>query len=206
MNKKIVLVGYGGHAFVAADILLATGFDIIGYCDNVEKEFNPFNLNYLGSEKDFFAKESNATLYGAFVAIGDNYLRRIITESLVALNVSIVNAIHPKAIISSHVKLGIGIFVAAKVVVNACSAIGDGVICNTSSSIDHECTIGNFTHVAPGVILCGNVAIGNHCLIGANTTIIPGKKISNDIIIGAGSVVISNIENKGIYSGSPIKL
>ena len=45
----MILVGYSGHAFVAAGILQAAGKKITGYCDLEEKSFNPYQLKYFGT-------------------------------------------------------------------------------------------------------------------------------------------------------------
>src|SRR6185436_2983962 len=80
-----------------------------------------------------------------------------------------INAIHPSAVISASVKMGEGIMIAANATLNPLVQLGKGVICNTSTSIDHECIIGDFSHIAPGAVLCGNVSIGNGTFIGANS-------------------------------------
>ena len=42
-------------------------------------------------------------------------------------------------------------------------------------------------------------------MIGANSVIKEGIEIGDDITIGAGSVVVNDIKNPGIYIGSPCK-
>jgi hypothetical protein len=46
----MILIGYSGHAFVVYGILHAAGKKVTGYCDVVEKNYNPFNLPYYGTE------------------------------------------------------------------------------------------------------------------------------------------------------------
>ncbi len=206
MSKEIVLVGYSGHSFVIADILLAAKLSIAGYCENEIKSKNPFALKYLESENVFFSFKENSTTYDAFVCIGDSFIRQRIFKNLINIGVNIINAIHPRSVVGNHVTFGKGIMVAGNATINPGCYIGDGVICNTSCSIDHECIIGDFSHIAPGAVLCGNVTIGKNCFIGANATIIPGKKINDRITVGAGSVVTSDLIEPGIYVGSPAKL
>jgi len=206
MNKPTILVGYGGHGLVAADIFFESGDLIKGYCDNEEKTSNPSSIPYLGKEREFFSEANNCNSYAAFIAIGDASVRRKVFEFLEKQRVSIINAIHPKSVLSKKAHLGRGVFIAANAVINAMCSIGNGVICHPSCSIDHECTIGDFTHICPGTILCGNVTIGKNSFIGANSTVIPGKTIGDNIIVGAGSTVISNLSSPGVYAGSPARL
>ena len=205
MSREIILVGYGGHGFVAADILQAAQMTLSGYCDNEEKSYNPFAIKYRGSEATFFSISENIAGFDAFVSVGNGALRKKIFSFLLAKKVNIINAFHPLSVIGQHVLLGNGIFVAANATINTCCNIGHGVICNTSSTIDHECNIGEFSHICPGAVLCGNVTVGKNCFIGANSTIIPGKKIYDNIVVGAGSVVINDLTEPGLYVGTPAK-
>jgi UDP-3-O-[3-hydroxymyristoyl] glucosamine N-acyltransferase len=60
--------------------------------------------------------------------------------------------IHPKAVVAKDVEIGEGVFVAAGSVINPGTRIGRNAIINTSSSVDHDCEIGDFVHVAPGLL------------------------------------------------------
>jgi len=46
--------------------------------------------------------------------------------------------------------------------------------------------------------------IGNNVSIGSNATILP-VNICDNVVIGAGSVVIKDIDESGIYAGNPAK-
>jgi acetyltransferase-like isoleucine patch superfamily enzyme len=83
--------------------------------------------------------------------------------------------------------------------------IGNGVICNTSSVVEHECFLGNFSHLAPGAILCGNVQVGENSFIGAGSVVRPGIRIGRNVIIGAGSVVVKDIPDFGKVAGNPAR-
>jgi PglD N-terminal domain len=70
----MILIGYSGHAFVVYGIFTASGKEVTGYCDVAEKEYNPFNLPYFGSENSETALKA-LKQNGFFIAIGDNQLR-----------------------------------------------------------------------------------------------------------------------------------
>lgn len=199
-TKKIAIVGYSGHAYVVIDIFQCAGRLVTGYCDLEEKGSNPYKLNYLGKEGDAIDKLKE---FDFFVGIGENNIREKIHTQLRQQLGDPVNAIHPGAIVSSSIKMGNGIMVAANVTVNPLVEIGDGVICNTSSSIDHECIIGDFSHIAPGAVLCGNVIIGKGSYVGANSVIRQGICVGSNVIIGAGSVVVKDIADNTTVIGNP---
>jgi acetyltransferase-like isoleucine patch superfamily enzyme len=52
----------------------------------------------------------------------------------------------------------------------------------------------------------GPITIGNNVWIGINVTIVGPSTIGENVIIGANSLVLGNLENNGVYGGSPAKL
>jgi acetyltransferase-like isoleucine patch superfamily enzyme len=76
---------------------------------------------------------------------------------------------------------------------------------NTSSTIDHECEIGNGVHIMGGVSIAGRVKIGDYVTIGTNATIFPDLEISEGAFIGAGAVVRKNVKKNEIVVGNPSK-
>lgn len=203
-NKPVAIIGYSGHGLVAADIFLCAGRKVLAYCDEEEKKHNPFSLQYLGNEKN----AGTITLlkrYEYFISVGDNKIREKIYKQLSKQLGKSLNAIHPSAIISPSAKLADGIFVAANATINPFAQIGIGAICNTACSIDHECVVEDFVHIAPGAILCGNVKIGEKTFIGAGAVIRQGIIIGKNVMIGAGCVVIKNIPDNVTIVGNPQK-
>ena len=148
-------------------------------------------------------KTSDAiTLCGdKIVAIGDARIRKDIQNKLS----NVVTLIHPQAIISRRVEIGMGSVVMAGAVINSDTIIGKGVIVNTGASIDHDCCIGDFCHISVGAHVAGTVSIGNSSWIGAGATVINNVNICSECMIGAGTVVINNIEESGTYIGVPAK-
>ncbi len=200
--KNIVLVGYSGHAYLAADILYSQGLIVDGYTEQEEKNENPYNISYLGNEANSEVLESLKD-YDYFVALGDNKLRRKISESLIAILGKPINVIHNLSIVSNKAHLESGILVGPGTILNSKVFIGEGVILNSGSIIEHECTVGNYTHIAPGAVLCGNVCIGENTFIGAGSIILPGITVGNNVIVGAGTVVTRNIGDNLKVVGNP---
>ena len=84
--------------------------------------------------------------------------------------------------------------------------IGQGCIINTASSVDHDCVLGDFVHVAVGAHLCGTVTIGNATWIGAGATVSNNVNICGECTIGAGAVVVKDITEPGTYIGVPARI
>lgn len=202
LKKPVAIVGYSGHSYVIIDILLNAGRLVTAYCDQEEKASNPYHLQYLGKESEVIDRLKK---FDFFACIGHNGIREKVHTQLSQYLGNPINAIHPSAVISASVRMGDGIMIAANATLNPLVELGRGVICNTSTSIDHECIIGDFTHIAPGAVLCGNVIVGRSSFIGANSVIRQGIHIGDNVVIGAGSVVIKDVPDNTTVIGNPAK-
>lgn len=202
LDKKVILIGYSGHAYVVADIAIENQYDIIGYTEKSRAQNNPFNLNYAGYEReiDFF---ENKKEIGFIIGIGDNLIREKIYNLITSKNGEVNTLISNTASISHYAKIESGTFINRNVTINALAKIGKNVILNTACVIEHECEISDSVHIAPGVILAGNVFVGERSFIGANSVVKQGVQIGKDVIIGAGSVVISDVPDGKKIVGNP---
>ena len=204
--KEVIIIGYSGHALVVCGILEAWGYKVIGYCDNEEKKFNPFSLNYFGKET---SASGLAALeqHNYFISIGNNNTRKNIYTQLEAKNLLPVNALHPSAVIDYTADIAAhGVMISSNVSINALAKIGPGAICNTHSVIEHQCGVGSFAHIAPGAILCGNVTVGESSFVGAGSVIRENITIGKNVIIGAGSVVVKDIPDNVKAMGNPARI
>lgn len=83
--------------------------------------------------------------------------------------------------------------------------MGKGVIINTAAIVEHECKIGDYSHIAPNATLCGNVTIGSGVFFGAGAVARQGICIGNNSTVGAGSVVTKDIPPNEIWAGNPAR-
>ena len=202
MNKKLLIIGAGGHGRVVADIASRTGqYESIAFLDD-EVPNTPLLYPYLG---DCTKADHLFSDYELFVAIGNGNVRRRMLEHYSALGANIATLIAPDAVIAADVKVDEGTVIMPGAIINTGTSIGKGVIVNTASSIDHDCLVEEYCHVAVGAHLCGTVHIEPWTWIGAGATVINNIRICQGCIIGAGAVVIKNIESIGTYVGIPAK-
>lgn len=201
-DRKVILIGYSGHAFVVAETALENGIKIIGYSDKERSDFDPYNLSYLGFEKndDFVGWHREVSF---ILGIGDNRLRQNIAILIESKGKTVETIIHETAHISKNVVLGSGSFINKNVVVNSLAVIGKNVILNTCCVIEHECVLADAVHIAPGAVLAGNVKVGERSFVGANAVIKQGVVLGKDVVIGAGTVVITNIPDGKRVVGNP---
>ena len=200
--KDLIIIGAGGHGRVIADIAQKLGvYNTIAFLDDGEVK-ESMGLPIIGKTTDI---EKYVKTADVFVAIGNSQVRGDFIERLLSLGTNIPTLIHPSAVIGACVDIGVGTAVMAGAVINPCSKLGKGVILNTCSSIDHDCIIGDYCHIAVGVHVAGTVNLGEKVWLGAGATIRNNVSICADCIIGAGAVVVKDITESGTYIGVPAK-
>ena len=196
--KKLGIIGASGHGKVIADIAKKNGYSEISFFDDNE------NIHECGSYP-VTGKSAEARIFDGdiIVGIGNAAIRKKIQEMLPVEK--LVTLIHPDAVIAEDVVIGVGTVVMAGAVVNSGVQIGNGCIINTCSSVDYDCILGDYVHIAVGSHLCGTVSVGSETWIGAGAIVSNNVAICSNCMIGAGAVVVKNLVKVGIYIGIPAK-
>jgi sugar O-acyltransferase (sialic acid O-acetyltransferase NeuD family) len=203
MKKKLLIIGASGHGKVVADIALKMNkWQRVAFLDDDENIKFSMGLEVLGtsSEVSKYIEE-----YNVFVGVGNNTTRQKIQCMLEKLGADIPVLIHPHAVIGEQVEIANGTALMAGTIVNCSTKIGKGCIVNTGSTIDHDNCIEDFVHVSPGTHLAGTVFIGKRSWLGIGSIISNNINITNDCQLGAGSVVIRDITDPGVYVGAPVR-
>ena len=193
MNKRLAIIGAGGHGKVVGEIALLNKYEVIDFFDDRLNEIKEFSFTIKGTLD--FLKDNKKNYDDFFVAIGDNQIRSDKISWLKKYKMNIVSLAHPKSTISKFSSFGIGTCVMANAVVNPGTVIKEGVIVNTSTSIDHDCIIEDFAHISPNCSLSGSVKIGKFTHLGTGTSVHPGIHIGNNVKTGIGSRIFKNILN-----------
>lgn len=203
---KVALIGYSGHAFVIADIILSMQHTLVGYFDVDVKDVNPYELEYLGHETKP-VDLAKAVDRGAVLALalGENHLRRKAFDLLLRANLSAITGVHTSSIISPKARIGEGSMIMPGAIVNSMAIIGRGCIINSQAVIEHECSVGDFAHIAPSATLAGNVIVGEGAFIGANAIVKQGIRLGNNAVVGAGAFVLNNIPDNETWVGVPAR-
>lgn len=197
MKNQIVIIGAGGQGRVVADIARRMGYKQVLFLDDGDASCAAGKtsdyVNYLQSA-DFF------------VAIGSAAVRRRIQTMLIENGAKIATLIHPSAVLAEDVVVGPGTAIMAGAVINPGAVIGDGAIINTCASVDHDCRVGDYIHIAVGARICGSVYLEDDTWVGAGAVIIQNLRVCAGCMIGAGAVITKNICEPGTYAGVPAKI
>ncbi len=204
-QKKVVILGAGGHAKVIAEIITKSGDEVLGFLDD-NKDIQG-NEIYLGKKVLGTTHEEDVERYKNnyfVIGIGSNKIRKIISNKYPSLKW--YTAVHPSSIIATDVTIGDGSVVMPGAIINPGTKIGNHVIVNTGVTIDHDNIIGDYVHISPGAHLAGTVKVGEQTWICTGVTIVNNITIGKNNIIGAGATVIRNIEQENsTFIGVPAK-
>jgi sugar O-acyltransferase (sialic acid O-acetyltransferase NeuD family) len=138
-------------------------------------------------------------------AIGDNQVRRDISERLRRQGHRARTVCHPSAVVACSSHIDGGSILMARVVVNSLARVGEGCLLNTACVVEHHCQVGSFVHLAPGVLLGGGVSIGDGAMLGLGSVVLPGLHIGAEAVVGAGAVVIRDVPPRVVVVGSPAR-
>ncbi|HWB18962.1 MAG TPA: acetyltransferase [Phycisphaerales bacterium] len=205
--RTLVLVGGGGHAAVVADAARTSGWTVLGYMDDSEAGeamARIAGMKRLGAVAELERVLSEHAGASAHAAVGDNDVRRKFAERAGAKIAEPI--VHPAAVVSDSASLSRGSFVGATAVVQARAVIGRGVIINTGAIIEHDCRIGDWSHIAPSAVLTGGVVVGAGAMVGTGARVIPQKSIGERAIVGAGACVIDDVPSHATVVGVPARI
>lgn len=204
---NLVIVGASGHGKVIADIARLNGYEEIVFLDDDTSIHTCAGYPVIGKTDDYGKVKSdnfrNAKAADVVIAIGNCTIRETIQQRFEQHGFPIATLVHPQAVVAESAELGDGTVIMAGAVVNPFARLGKGCIVNTCASVDHDCVVADYVHVAVGAHLCGTVSVGAHTWIGAGAVVSNNVSVCADCMIGAGAVVVKDVEEAGTYVGMP---
>jgi sugar O-acyltransferase (sialic acid O-acetyltransferase NeuD family) len=195
--QRIILLGCGGHAKSVADAIESGGvYEIAGFIGTPEDDgFSYRDYRILDCDAGLDSIYRSGITHAAVCIgfMGRGITRSALYDRLKAIGFTLPVITDRTAVIAADAQIGDGTFVGKNAVVNSAAVVGKMAIINTAAVVEHDCEVGDFSHVSVGSVLCGNVSVGAGSFIGANATVIQGKKIGAGVIVGAGSVVLEDL-------------
>jgi sugar O-acyltransferase (sialic acid O-acetyltransferase NeuD family) len=159
----------------------------------------------VGSSAQISSLAAKFRVYGAALAIGDNYIREQLFRRVKGAGLAVIRVLHPTACISRFAVLGEGVVVLARSVINPGTVVADNVCVNTSASIDHDTRLEYSCHIFPNATLAGGVYVGEFSYVGTGAAVIPNRRIARFAYVGAGAVVIKDVAEGVKVGGVPAR-
>lgn len=208
--KKVIIFGIGDIAQIAhfyfthdSDYSIAAFTVDSAYMDKTHfcgLPIIPFeNLENLYSSSE----------YAVFIAIsyaGLNSVRAQKYKEAKAKGYEIVSYVSTKATIWPGFEVGENCFILEDNTIQPFATIGNNVTLWSGNHIGHHSKIHDNCFISSHVVISGGVTIGKNCFIGVNATLRDHICIGDDCIIAAGSLVVKDAIDDGVYVGQPAKL
>ena len=198
---SLLIFGAGGHGRVVADAALLSG----RWRRVLASDRDPARCDgeLLAGVALLRPAEASAAATAVHVAIGNAASRE--KEAATLAPGMLTSVAHPRASVSAQALVASGCFIAAQAVVAPGARLGTAVIVNHGAVVDHDVTVGDFSHIAPLAALGGGAQIGRRVLVGSGAAVLAGVRVGDDVVIGAGAVVIDHLAEPGVYAGIPAR-
>lgn len=207
IDKKIILVGGGGHCKSVIDVAESAGYSIGGILD-IPELVGSTVLGYpvIGTDDNISDYVEDALFVVTVGHIKDPSLRIKLHERIKSVGGHFATLVASTARVSRFASIGEGSVVMHQAVINADAHVGAGCIINTFANVEHDAVIGDYCHISTGTMVNGNCTVGQGVFLGSQSVLVNGISITDGCVFAAGSMIRKNIIRKGIYSGNPALL
>ncbi|GAA4080578.1 acetyltransferase [Flavobacterium cheonanense] len=205
--KNLIIIGAGGLAREIYDLAKIcskneTLFKIKGFLSKDDTGIEAMGYPKILSNVIDYSVEENDCF---FCAIGDVIVRKRVVETIISKGGEFINLIHPTAIVSPSVKLGIGIGIKSHCVISSDVEIDSFSFLQSSVIMGHDVKIGKFCQINSFAFFAGYVKINNNATINAGAKLLQNVVVEEQAIVGMGSVVISKVKAGTTVFGNPAK-
>lgn len=207
LPKKLIIFGNTNYAEMVCDYF--EEYSEYKVClFTVDSKYRKSEEYYGKKIVDFEDIEKNypPSKYDMFIAIGSSNLNKIREDACkraIRKGYNLATFIHPKANISSKVKIGKNCILMEFCRVLQRTAIGDGVIIWPCAFISHDNIIKDYCYIVGSTN--GFCEVGENCFLAGGVFIADKVKIAKDNFLAMGAIVRKNTEENSVYEGNPAK-
>lgn len=205
--RNLVIIGAGGFAREMYDLATSCygsdiDFKIKGFLSdgvsNIESMGYPAVLGVVSE----YQIQPNDVF---FCAIGKLTDRKKTVEIIRSKGGKFINLIHPTAIISPSVKLGVGVGIKSFCVLASDVTVEDFTFLQSSVIMGHDVHIGKFCQINSFAFFAGFVNVRDLVSVNAGVRIIQNIVIEEESVVGIGSVVLRRVKKGTTVFGNPAK-
>ena len=206
MTRPLLLIAASGLSREVLPVVRESGRAVLGFLDDRHDEL-PRTIGgapVLGGLDD-------VPLYpdaDLLVCVGSGAGRERVVERLSELGVDssrYATVVDPSVRNPGACPVGVGSILLAGVVITADAVVGAHVVAMPHVTITHDCLVDDFATLAAGVALGGGVRVGRGAYLGMNASVRQGLSIGAGATVGMGAVVLTDIDDSGIWAGVPAR-
>ena len=206
MKRILAVIGAGQLGQQIAHFAISDNhYDEVVFFDDFEKSSKVKGHKLIGRLNEI----EEAYLRGKFheIIIGIGYKHMAFRQEVFEKNKNIPfgKIVHSTSWIDPTASIGDGVIIYPSCTVDAHVEIKENVLINLATTIAHDSVLDPHSFISPKVAIAGFVKIGTMCILGINSTVIDNVTISESVQLGGGTVVINNLDEKGLYVGNPAR-
>lgn len=201
-----MILGAGRQGRNISDICSVLRIEVLGFLDDTKPRGETVNqVAVLGG---FELAEERELLDEAdfIVGLGDNRIRRRLSNEIRARGGRLATVVHPSCAISPSARIGVGVYINAcsRVLANAC--VGDYALIEGLATVGTDTIVGEAALIGSGCQLIGGSRVGTMALIGAGAVIVENTSVGDYSVIGAGATVVADIPDHVLAVGTPARV
>ena len=208
MDNPVMILGAGHIARLAREVFESNGNVVYGFLDDDKSLHGTTidDISVLGATDDDGFLKLIGKKCEAFVAVDDTRLRKSLVKLLNDVrHVQPVNAVHPRAGVSSRAAIGHGNLVDASVEVAPGAVVGNHCLIHALVVLGVGVQCGDHVQIGAGSVINAGVVIADEAFIGSGVTVVSGVTLGKGCRIGAGSVVVADVKPGETVFGNPAK-
>jgi sugar O-acyltransferase (sialic acid O-acetyltransferase NeuD family) len=205
MNRKILLIGGGGHCKDVVWLLRETiDPEFLGIIDGrLPVRSTVCGVPVLGDDSLL----SHFPEVEVVIAIGSSRRRYQVWKHIQMHfpQLRFPAVIHPSARLAPGVQVGEGTLITAGSLVANDVIIGNQVLINLRSIVGHDSVLGDCATLAPGTVIAGGVTVGAGFEFGPNSAVGSGLQLGAWSASGPGAGLMSNVPERTLMLGNPAR-
>lgn len=205
MSSVLAIIGSGHLGQQIAHYAISDNhFDEVVFFDDYSKESFVNGYKILGATNNILIEYQRGSFNQLLVGIGYKYIRaRKEFFEKFKNTIPFATIIHSTSWIDKSATIEPGCVIYPGCIVEQNVVLKCNTIFNISCSIAHDSIIGSHSFLSPRVAIAGFVKTDECCILGINSIVIDNIRICQNVQLGAGTVIISDINKKGLYVGNP---
>jgi sugar O-acyltransferase (sialic acid O-acetyltransferase NeuD family) len=205
MIRVLAIIGSGHLGQQIAHYAISDNhFDEVVFFDDYNTNTNANEYKILGTTSDIIIEYEKGNFTKLIIGIGYKHIsiRKAIFEKFTNI-IPFATIIHSTCWVDKTTSIEQGCVIYPGCIFEPNVIIKHNTILNISCNIAHDSVIGPHSFLSPRVAIAGFVKTDECCILGINSSVIDNVRICDKVQLGAGTVVISEIDKKGLYVGNP---
>jgi sugar O-acyltransferase (sialic acid O-acetyltransferase NeuD family) len=208
MGKKLAIIGSGDLGVqIAHFALLGHHYTKVVFFDDFNFHGHKNGLEIIGGTADIEQAYKNKQFDELIMGFGYKHMevRKKMFDNFQSLNIPFGTIIHSTAWVDPTATIKSGCVIYPSCSIDAHSIVDHNTVLNIACTIAHDTTVGRHCFLSPRVAIAGFVNVQEQSILGINSTVIDNITIAPRTQIGAGTIVIRNILESGVYVGNPAR-